>query len=843
MKDQNAIRHMGRSIPMREASPLLRGQGTYVGDLRFPGMLHAAVLRSPHAHAQIRSIDASGAVAMAGVVRVLTGEDIREAIEPFPSSFEFHPRPWLEAIKPVLKGPRARVLALGKVRYVGEPVAMVVAEDRYLAEDALDGIAVDYEELPPLVDPEAALEPDAVRVHEDAEDNVVFHFSIAKGDVERALEDAPHRIRERLHHRRHGGIPMEGRGVVATAEAKHRRLTVWSSTQVPHSVRRQIAAQLGLAEETIRVVAPHVGGGFGPKVLVYPEEVLVPFLALELGRPVQWVEDRREHFVSTAHARDQIHYVEVGFDDDGRILGLKDRFLLDNGAYNPMGLTDAYNTSAHLQGPYRIPSLAVTGTCVATNKVPNAPYRGAGRPEAVFVMERCIDRIAGELGLDPAEVRFRNFVQPEEIPYDAGVLYRDGEPVRYDNGDFPGTLRKALDACRYEEVRAGQKEAARYREARRDRQAARGGGALRDADAAAGSSDPMQEVQGALRDPDAGHEGLRDGQSPRDGRYPGVGIGFYTEGTGVGSFEGARVEVDSWGKLLVSVGASGHGQGHETVFAQLTADLWGVTPEDVTVVGGDTDAIRYGVGTFASRSTVNAGTAIHEASGRLKAKVFELAGHLLEANPDDLTTRDGRVFVEERPDHGVSLAELAGAAVPGWATKLPEGMEPRLEATYYYVPQTVTWAHAAHVAVVEVDADTGEVTLLDYAVAHDSGPAINPLFVEGQVRGGVAQGIGGALYEEFVYDELGQLLTGTFMDYLLPSCGEVPAIKQVHLETPSPLNPLGLKGIGEGGAIAPPVAVANAVVDALRPLGGIEISETPVTPERVLALIRRHRIA
>ncbi len=787
MKDQGATRHMGRSIPMREAEPLLRGQGTYVSDLRFPGMLHAAVLRSPHAHARIRAVDASGALAMPGVVRVLTGEDVRESIEPFPPSFEFHPAPWLQAIKPVLKGPRARVLALDKVRYVGEPVAMVAAEDRYLAEDALDGVAVDYEELPPVVDPEAALEPDAVRVHEDADDNVVFHFSIAKGDVERALENAPHRIQERLHHRRHGGIPMEGRGVVAMAEVKPRRLTVWSSTQVPHSVRRQIASQLGMTEEAIRVVAPHVGGGFGPKVLVYPEEVLVPYLALKLGRPVQWIEDRREHFISTAHARDQIHYVELGFDDDGRILALKDRFLLDNGAYNPMGLTDAYNTSAHLQGPYRVPSLAVTGTCVATNKVPNAPYRGAGRPEAVFVMERCIDRIAGELGLDPAEVRFRNFVQPEEIPYDAGVLYRDGMPVRYDNGDFPATLTKALDACRYDDVRARQKQ-------------------------------------------------------PRPhGCYLGVGIGFYTEGTGVGSFEGARVEVDSSGKLLVSVGASGHGQGHETVFAQLTADLWGVVPEDVTVVGGDTDAIRYGVGTFASRSTVNAGTAIHEATRRLKGKVFELAGHLLEANPDDLTTRGGRVFVAERPDHGVSLAELAGAAVPGWASKLPEEMEPRLEATYYYVPQTVTWAHAAHVAVVEVDAGTGEVTLLDYAVAHDSGPAINPLFVEGQVRGGVAQGIGGALYEEFVYDELGQLLSGTFLDYLLPSCGEVPDIRQVHLETPSPLNPLGLKGIGEGGAIAPPVAVANAVVDALRPFGGIEISETPVTPERVLALLRKHR--
>ena len=773
---------------MREAEPLLRGRGTFVGDLRLPGMLHAAVLRSPHAHARILGVDASRALRMPGVARVVTGEEVKDAIAAFPPSFEIHPPPWLEQVKPVLKGPRARVLAVDKAHYVGEPVAMVVAEDRYRAEDAVEAIHVDYRELSPLVDPEAALAPDAERVHDGADDNVVFHFRIAKGDAERALETAPHRISERFHHRRHGAAPMEGRGVAAMAETRPRRLTVWSSTQVPHSVRRQVAAQLGMAEETIRVVAPHVGGGFGPKVLVYPEEVLVPYLALELQRPVQWIEDRREHFISTAHARDQVHYVDVGFDREGRIVALKDRFLLDNGAYNPLGLTDAYNTSAHLQGPYRIPNLAVTGTCVATNKVPNAPYRGAGRPEAVFVMERCIDRIAGELGLDPAEVRFRNFVTPDQIPYDAGVLYRDGEPVCYESGDFPATLAKALEAGGYHGVRARRKEAA------------------------------------------------------ESGRYVGAGIGFYMEGTGVGSFEGARVQVDSSGKLMVSVGASGHGQGHETVFAQVTADLWGVSPEDVTVVGGDTAAIRYGCGTFASRSTVNVGAAIHEATRRLKAKVFELAAHLLEANPDDLATRNGQVFVEERPDRGVSLAELARAAAPGWTSRMPEGMEPELEASYYYVPRTVTWANAAHVAVVEVDPETGEVRILDYAVAHDSGPAVNPLFVEGQVRGGTAQGIGGALYEEFVYDDLGQLVTGTLLDYVLPGCGEIPNIRQVHLETPSPLNPLGLKGLGEGGAIAPPVAIANAVVDALRPLG-VEVSETPLSPDRVLALIRGRRTA
>jgi len=786
MEHNEAGRYMGRSIPMREARPLLEGKGTFVSDLRLPGMLHAALLRSQHAHARICHVDVSSALRMTGVVQVLTGADVKERIAPFPSSFEIHPPPWLEAVKPILKGPGQRVLTEGKVHYVGEPIAIVVAADRYLAEDAVDAITVEYEELPPVVDPERALEPGSGLVHEDTEDNVVFHFSISKGDCDRAFENAPHRIQERFRHQRHCAVPMEGRGVTAALEAKTHRLTVWSSTQVPHSVRRQIATQLGLGQDMIRVIAPDVGGGFGPKVLVYPEEILIPYLALELERPVQWIEDRREHFISTAHARDQVHNVELAFDEDGRILGLRDRFHLDNGAYNPMGLTDAYNTAAHLQGPYKVPNLHVTGTCVATNKVPNAPYRGAGRPEAVFVMERCIDRIARSLEIDPAEVRLRNFVQPEDIPYDAGILYRDGAPVCYESGDFPATLTHALDAAQYQEIRERQKA------------------------------------------------------SPSQNRYLGVGIGFYMEGTGVGSFEGAKVQVDSSGKIVVSVGASGHGQGHETVFSQITADLWGLTPEDITIIGGDTGAIPYGCGTFASRSTVNAGSAIHEATQRLKTKLFDLASHLLEANPADLETDDGKVFVKERPEHNVSLADLARAAVPGWASAMPEGMEPGLEATFYYVPQTVTWANAVHIAVIEVDAETGEIELVDYTVAHDSGPLINPKFVEGQVRGGTAQGIGGALYEEIVYDDMGQMLTGTMLDYLVPGAAEIPTIRLVHLESPSPLNPLGLKGLGEGGAIAPPVAIANAVVDALRPFG-VEVRDTPLSPDRVRALIREQR--
>lgn len=784
MEHEETGRYMGRSLPMREARPLLEGKGTFVSDLKLPGMLHAALLRSQHAHARIHHVDVSAAVRMNGVVQVLTGADVKECIAPFPASFEIHPPPWLAAVKPLLKGPRPKVLAEEKVHYVGEPVAIVVAADRYLAEDAVDAIEIDYEQLPPVVDPAKALEPNSELVHANTDDNVVFYFSISKGDCGHALENAPHILNERFRHQRHCAVPMEGRGVTAAVESKSSRLTVWSSTQVPHSVRRQIATQLGLAQEMIRVIAPNVGGGFGPKVFVYPEEILIPYLARKLARPVQWVEDRREHFISTAHARDQVHTVELAFDDEGRILALRDNFLLDNGAYNPMGLTDAYNTAAHLQGPYKVPCLQVTGTCVTTNKVPNAPYRGAGRPEAVFVMERCIDRIARSLDLDPAEVRLRNFVQPEEMPYDAGIIYRDGAPVCYESGNFPATLTQALDAAQYQEIRAGRKR----------------------------SSSPD--------------------------RYLGVGIGFYMEGTGVGSFEGAKVQIDSSGNVLVSVGASGHGQGHETVFAQITADLWGLDPENITVIGGDTGAIPYGCGTFASRSTVNAGSAIHEATRRLKTKLFHLAGHLLEANPADLETTGGVVFVKESPNHNISLVDLGRAAVPGWASGMPEGMDPGLEATFYYVPQTVTWANAVHVAVVEVDVETGAVKVVDYTVAHDSGPLINPKFVEGQVRGGTAQGIGGALYEELVYDDMGQLLTGTLLDYLVPGATEIPSIKQVHLESPSPLNPLGLKGLGEGGAIAPPVAIANAVVDALRSFG-VEVSETPLSPDRVRALIRK----
>jgi aerobic carbon-monoxide dehydrogenase large subunit len=413
---ETSSRLIGRRVKPDKSSRFITGNGMYVGDIRLPNMLQAAVLRSVQAHARISAIDVKEALALDGVVGVWTGREIEGVISPFPESFEIHPARWLEGVKPLLQGPRPTALAQAKVHYVGEPVAIVLAEDRAKAEDAVDAVVVEYEELPVVVDPEESLQSGATLVHEGSNNNVVFSFSIGKGNVEQALAGAPHRLSERYRHHRYCAAPLECRGVAAWVEPKTNVLTVWSSTQMPHLVRRQIAAQLHLAEERVRVIAPDIGGGFGPKVFVYPEEILIPFLALQLGRPVKWIEDRTEHFISTAHGRDQLHDVEMAFDEAGRILGLSDRFLLDNGAYNPMGLTDAYNTAAHLQGPYKIPNLSVTGTCVSTNKVPNAPYRGAGRPEAVFAMERCIDTIAARLRLDPAEVRRRILLSRKRCP-------------------------------------------------------------------------------------------------------------------------------------------------------------------------------------------------------------------------------------------------------------------------------------------------------------------------------------------------------------------------------------------------------------------------------------------
>jgi aerobic carbon-monoxide dehydrogenase large subunit len=546
-----------------------------------------------------------------------------------------------------------------------------------------------------------------------------------------------------------------------------------------HWVRREAASVLGLPEARVRCLALDVGGGFGLKGHVYPEDLLIPFLARRVGRPVQWIEDRREHLMCSCHSRDQIHDVEVGFDGDGRILALRDRFVVDCGAWNPIGAGVVYNTAVHLPGPYKIDAIALDARIAATNKVPNAPYRGAGRPEAAFAMERVIDLVARELDLEPADVRLRNMVRADEMPYRAGIPYRDGEPIVYDGGDYPAALNKALAAI---------------------------GGVA------------------AFR--------TRQRAAWAEGRYLGLGIGCYVEGTGVGPFESATVRIDPSGKIYVSSGACPQGQGMETIFAQVVADAWSVDPDDVVMALADTSAISIGFGTIASRSTVTLSAAIHGASDRLRPKVFSIAANVLECAASDLELRNGAVGIVGVPGAELPLAKLAQAARPGWDHGRPAGVDAGLEETFYYEPPTVTWSYAVHAAIVEVDIELGHVRIETYVIAHDCGVVVNPMLVEGQVVGGTAQGIGGALFEEFNYDSSGQLLTGSFMDYMLPTACEIPNMQIIHQHSPSPLNPLGVKGVGEGGPIAPPAVIANAVSDALRAFKA-EFNRTPIKPQQI----------
>jgi len=591
-------------------------------------------------------------------------------------------------------------------------------------------------------------------------------------------------LQRRFYHHRYAAMPMECRGVAAMHDPRTGSITIWSATQVVHWVRREVAGILGLPEARVRCLALDVGGGFGLKGHVYPEDLVIPFLARRLGRPVRWIEDRHEHLQCSAHSRDQLHEVEVGFDNDGHILALRDDFIVDCGAWNPIGGGVPYNTAAHLTGPYKIDHLAVSARTAATNKVPNTAYRGAGRPEAVFAMERIVDLVAGSLGLEPADVRRRNMIRAEEMPYRPGILYRDGEPIVYDSGDYPGGLQKALEAI-------GGVEAfrRRQREARRKRQ------------------------------------------------YLGLGIGFYVEGTGVGPFEGATVRIDGSGKIYVSSGASSQGQGMETIFAQIVADAWRVAPDDVIISFADTAGIAGGSGTFASRSTVNVSAALHHANERLRQKAFAIAANLLECATADLELRDDGIGVVGVPGTSVSLAQVAQAARPGWDHGRPQGVEAGLEETYYWEPPTVTWSYAAHAAIVEVDRELGQVKIDKYAIAHDCGVVVNPLLVEGQIAGGTAQGLGGILLEDIAYDPDGQLLAGSLADYMVPTAGDMPEMVLVHQHTPSPLNPLGVKGVGEGGAVAPPAAIANAVADALA-LFGAEFNTTPIRPEQIVKAVR-----
>jgi CO/xanthine dehydrogenase Mo-binding subunit len=679
---------------------------------------------------------------------------------------------------------------------------MVVARDRYLAEDACERIAVSYEPLPPVVGLDAAVAAERT-VHDDVPDNVAARMVQEHGDARAAVAAAPHRLELDLAIERSASMPMEGRGVYARWDAADRSLRVYSSTQTSTSVRFALAVKLGVPVDRVEVVAPDVGGGFGVKIVhPWPEEVLVPWAAIRLGREVKWAEDRREHFVAAAHERGQRHHLEVGFDDDGRLLGLDVEFLHDNGAYTPYGIIVPIITATQLLGPYKPGAYRVEFRSLYTNTVIVTPYRGAGRPQAAFAMERTMDAIAAYLGRDRAEVRAANFIQPDEMPYDHHLTFQDGRPLVYDSGDYPATLDKVKKLVGWREFPAFRDEA----------RAA--------------------------------------------GRRVGIGLACYVEGTGVGPYEGAHVRVETNGTVVVATGLTTQGQGHETAFAQVAAETLGVPVERVTVVTGDTRRFKYAVGTFASRAAVMSGNAVALAAGKVKAKALRIAAEALEADEGDLELADGTVRVKGAPEREIALETVAVLANPlryafdeqtrlatqfvvGRGVEAPpvdEDDEPGLEATDYYSPLRSTFANGMHAVVVETDPETAEVRILRYCVVHDCGTLINPRIVEGQIHGGVAQGVGGALYERMVYDENGQLLNASFMDFLMPYASEVPKIETDHLETPSPLNPLGIKGAGEAGTIAASAVLAAAISDA----EGFFIDRMPISPSELWTLRERH---
>jgi carbon-monoxide dehydrogenase large subunit len=773
----------GASVKRREDPRFLRGDGRFIDDVVVPGLLHAAFLRSSHAHARIAKIDTTAAAAAPGVVRVFTFEDLERWMKPLPL-FGAVPPGLAAVVKFDIRQAPQWALCRDRARHVGEAVAMVVADCPERAQDALELIRVDWELLPPVVDMTRAAEPGAPLIHPEWGSNVGIGFTHSIGDADAAFARADVTVAETFHIQRYVGMPLENRGVVAVWDRRDGTMTTWNSTQVSHFVQQGLSGALGLPPHKIRVIAPDLGGGFGTKASGYAEDALVPIAAMALGRPVKWIESRREHMSGAAHARHQIHAISLAASRDGTILGVRDCIWLDLGAYNVWGVVLPYNTVAHLIGPHRIKNMRVDVQAVVTNKTPNAPYRGAGRPETVFAMDRIVDCLARELRMDPAELRRRNYIRPDELPYDFGMPYRDGNPLVYDTGDFPAALEKALEAAGYQKFRAEQ---------------------------------PRWRTQGVHR---------------------GIGISGYVEGTAIGPFEGATVKLDLAGRVLVATGAINSGQGHETSFAQIAADALGVPLDWVTVIGGDTAAVPFGVGTFASRSAVTAGNSIADACREVRNKLMRAAATLLEAAADDIEIEDGRVFVKGSPSSAVDLARVVQASIPTFAK--PGVASPDFEASAYHHVPTVTYASAVHVAQVEVDPESGRVTLLRYIVAHDCGRVINPIIVDGQVHGGVAQGVGGALFEEMVYDETGQLLTGSLMDYAVPKADDLPLIETVHLEFPSPRNPLGVKGLGEGGAISPPAAIANAIEDALAPFGA-RVTETPVTAARIVALLERVR--
>jgi carbon-monoxide dehydrogenase large subunit len=777
---------VGQAIKRREDPRLITGQGTFLDDIKLPGMTHACVLRSPYAHAKIKSIDTSKAKAHPGVVAVFTGEDMLD-LNPLPCAWQ------AGRVKNNVNTPR--VLAVGEVHFAGDPVALVIAEDRYIARDACDLIEVEYEPLPVVVDAKKATEPGAPQLHENAPNNIVMEWEAGdKAKADTAIAAAEVVVREQIINQRLIPTPMETRGAVARYEPATGEFTLWTTSQAPHVLRLLLTAFVfGIPETKLRVISPDIGGGFGQKIFCYNDAAFTMWAARKIGRPVKFVEDRSENYKYSTHGRDHITDVELAGNRDGTITGLRVTTYANLGAYlstvAPGIPTTLYGRI--ITGVYRIPAAYVKVYGVYTNTAMVDAYRGAGRPEASYLIERMVDRFAAEIGMDPAEVRRKNFIPPDAFPYDNGLGL-----LPYDSGNYEAALNKALEIVGYADFRKEQEEAR------------------------------------------------------KQGRYLGLGISSYVEicgiapskwiglpgeGWGAGLWESANVRVHLTGKVVVTTGSLPHGQGVETTFAQIVADELGVPYDDIVIEHSDTLGTPFGYGTYGSRSLAVGGTAVYRSVAKIKEKAKKIAAHMLEANPDDMVYENGRVYVKGSPDRAKTLGEIALQA--SVAYDLPEGMEPFLDETSYYDPPNCTFPFGTHIAIVEVDPDTGIVDLKRYVAVDDCGNVINPLIVDGQIHGGIAQGIAQALYERAVYDENGQLVTGTLMDYAVPAAHMLPPYETARTVTPSPVNPMGVKGAGEAGTIASAQAVMNAVIDALSPFG-VKHMQMPATPENVWKAIR-----
>ncbi|HKY05500.1 MAG TPA: xanthine dehydrogenase family protein molybdopterin-binding subunit [Blastocatellia bacterium] len=795
-----ANKYVGQRVKRTEDPRLIQGLGHYVDDIKLADTLYVAFLRSMYAHARITGIDTSEAASAPGVVAVYTGADVG-AIGPVPTAAQL----------PGLKVPEYRVLATDHVVFVGQPIAAVVATDRYAARDAVDLIMVDYDELPAVVDVEQAAAGGPL-VYEEYGDNIAYTLTAGEGDIDAALAAADKVIKQRIVHQRLAPIAMEGRGVLARYLKGEQELTIWSSTQIPHLLRTQLAIMIGMPENKLRVITPEVGGGFGSKLNVYAEEALLGWIAMQLDRPVKWIETRRENIQATIHGRGQVGYVEIGCKTDGTLTGLRYNVFADLGAYHQL-LTPAIPTltGLMLSGSYRIPAIQINVTGVFTNKMATDAYRGAGRPEATYVVERAVDLVAAELGLDTVEVRRKNFPNPDEFPF------KTATGLFYDSGNYQGALDRALEMSDYQKLR---EEQARARE---------------------------------------------------QGKIVGIGVSTYVEicalgpsqAMPAGGWESATVRIEPTGKITVLTGISPHGQGEETSFAQLAADAFGVDIDDVTVIHGDTSIVQYGIGTFGSRGMAVGGTAVYVALEKLKDKAQKIAAHLLQSDAEGVSFSEGR-FSKTKAKAAAATGEVPEPVVPAGqapagalpepdidgkhitiqevalaahiARDLPPDMEPGLSATYFFEPKNFTFPFGTHICVVEIDRETGDVEIRRYIAVDDCGKVVNPMIVEGQIHGGIVQSIGQALYEEVVYDEQGQLVTGTLMDYALPKASMSPRMELDRTETPSPVNPMGVKGVGEAGTIGATPAIVNAVVDALSPFGVRHI-DMPLKPETVWKLI------